>query len=88
MKNIKISFLCDTKLPCRTSDGCFKNGGFCKHTSDINHATNFIEWRKKDESTFSEISDDNDCVKNGNHILEIVTVLLLLAIFIFLRRNS
>lgn len=45
----KIFYLCDGKVPrCmeknggKGSPGCYRNGGDCKHTSDPEHAINFI----------------------------------------------
>ena len=38
----KILYLCDGELEkCRMKSGCYKNGGDCMHTSNIEHAKNF-----------------------------------------------
>lgn len=43
----KIFYLCDGEVEkCRRKSGCYKNGGGCMHTSDVEHAKNFEEVRK------------------------------------------
>lgn len=38
----KTFYLCDGEVEeCRRKSGCYKNGGACIHTSDIEHAKNF-----------------------------------------------
>ena len=38
----KIFYLCDGEVEkCKEKKGCHKNGGECKHTSDIRNARNF-----------------------------------------------
>lgn len=37
----KIFYLCDGKVEKCSKRTCYKNGGDCKHTSDIEHAKNF-----------------------------------------------
>lgn len=41
---MKILFLCDGRAQCAQEEKteCFKNGGSCRHTSDIRHAKNFL----------------------------------------------
>ena len=42
-----VVFVCDGKKEDCGKTGCFKNGGECHHTSDINHAANFIPIKNK-----------------------------------------
>lgn len=37
-----ILFLCDGKNPNCTPERCYRHGGECKHTLNIEHAINFI----------------------------------------------
>ena len=37
-----ILFLCDGKNPNCTPERCYRQGGECKHTLNIEHAINFI----------------------------------------------
>lgn len=37
----KLFYLCDGEVPECRKKGCYKNGGECKHTSNIKHAINF-----------------------------------------------
>lgn len=40
-KKKKVFYLCDGKVPeCKKTD-CYKNGGECKHTSNVEYAVNF-----------------------------------------------
>ena len=33
-------YLCDQKKDCSDRDGCIANGGYCKYTTDVEHAKN------------------------------------------------
>ena len=52
---MKILFLCDGRAQCTQEEKteCFKNGGNCRHTSDIRHAKNFqcCHWMRVKELT-------------------------------------
>ena len=52
---MKILFLCDGRAQCTQKEKteCFKNGGNCRHTSDIRHAKNFLRchWMRVKELT-------------------------------------
>ena len=51
----EIKFLCDGRAQCTQEEKteCFKNGGNCRHTSDIRHAKNFqcCHWMRVKELT-------------------------------------
>jgi hypothetical protein len=40
---MKVAYICDCEMDCKTSCGCCINGGPCQHTTDIRHAKNFEE---------------------------------------------
>lgn len=52
---MKILLLCDGRAQCSQKEKteCFKNGGNCRHTSDIRHAKNFqcCHWMRVKELT-------------------------------------
>ena len=39
----KVFFLCNGNKAGCTKEACFKNGGGCRHTSDVGNAANFRE---------------------------------------------
>ena len=49
--NTRVLYLCDGMIPECKKSGCYKKGGPCKHTSNINHAVNF---ENKGHQTFME----------------------------------
>ena len=39
---MKVFYLCDGMVPgCEMKEICYKRGGRCRHTSDVEHAVNF-----------------------------------------------
>lgn len=42
-------YICDGRKWCGASGDCYMNGGFCKHTKQIEHAKNFREWGRSYE---------------------------------------
>lgn len=53
----KVFYLCDgEKEDCKKMT-CYKNGGECKHTSNIEHALNFERVGKNEKGTFYEKED-------------------------------
>lgn len=48
----KIMFLCDGNVPDCPKTNCYRSDGFCKHTSDVKHAVNFV---RKSTGRYSEI---------------------------------
>lgn len=40
----KCMFLCDGMKKCGQHINCYKNGGECRYTSDLNHAMNFTAY--------------------------------------------
>lgn len=55
-KKHTISYLCDgCDERCKSSIGCYLNGGECKHTSDIFHAKNFTTFNSSDDRTVVHI---------------------------------
>lgn len=42
----KTFVLCDGKVESCRKTGCYKNGGECRHTTDIKHAINPTEKRE------------------------------------------
>lgn len=53
----KVFFLCNgQKRDCKKRC-CYKNGGDCRHTSDINHALNFERKGRYKNGSFYEKED-------------------------------
>ena len=53
----KIFFLCDGEREKCKKRGCYKNGGNCRHTTDISHAMNFERRGKYKSGSFYEKED-------------------------------
>lgn len=53
----KVFYLCDgEKEDCKKMT-CYKSGGDCRHTSDINHASNFERKGRYKNGSFYEKED-------------------------------
>lgn len=58
MKQI-IAYCCDGEVEnCKDSKGCFKNGGQCCHTCQIDHAINFEKVDGSDEERYLEMNGE------------------------------
>ena len=53
MDEHRILYLCDGAVPTCSKTHCYRNGGTCFKTSDIEHAVNFKKWGS---GSYSEIS--------------------------------
>ena len=53
----RIFYLCDGQKEDCPRKFCYKNGGICKHTTDINHAMNFKRKENRPFGNFYEIED-------------------------------
>lgn len=53
----RIFYLCDGGRENCKKRNCYKNGGDCKHTTDINHAMNFERQGKYKNGSFYEKED-------------------------------
>ena len=55
---MKHLYLCDGTIPkCKCSSGCYKNGGECRHTSNVKYAkikSNKRIFKRVQESLFEE----------------------------------
>ncbi|MDO5344415.1 MAG: hypothetical protein Q4E91_01570 [Lachnospiraceae bacterium] len=56
-KEKKVTYLCDGEKPDCKRTHCYKNtdDGLCRHTSDIDHAINFIKKDSGDKTIYREI---------------------------------
>lgn len=50
----RVFYLCDGKKEDCKRTNCYKNGGECKHTEDVEHAKNFSKEEYREESSFWE----------------------------------
>ena len=46
----KVMYLCDGEVPECEKTSCYKNGGPCRHTTDVDHAMNFMPGRGKNDT--------------------------------------
>lgn len=53
----KIFYLCDGERENCKKRNCYKNGGDCRHTTDISHAMNFERRGKCKNGSFYEKED-------------------------------
>lgn len=53
----KVFYLCDGEKEDCKKRSCYKDGGECKHTSNINHALNFKRVGKSENGSFYEKED-------------------------------
>lgn len=53
----KIFYLCDGERENCKKRNCYKNGGDCRHTTDISHAMNFKRRGKCKNGSFCEKED-------------------------------
>lgn len=51
---MKVWYLCDGERPECAKRTCFKNGGTCKHTRDIEHAVNFKKEKRGEHVNYKE----------------------------------
>lgn len=53
----KIFYLCDGERENCKKTSCYKSGGGCKHTSNVEHALNFKRVGKSENGSFYEKED-------------------------------
>ncbi len=53
----RIFYLCDGERENCKKRTCYKNGGNCRHTTDINHAVNFERRAKTEIGSYFEKED-------------------------------
>jgi hypothetical protein len=65
---MNIMYLCDgEKTDCKKRT-CYKNGGYCRHTKDVEHAVNFEKNTYGSHSTYIETSRDTLAVTAGEDV--------------------
>jgi len=55
MDEPRILYLCDGAVPTCSKTHCYRNGGTCFKTSDVEHAVNFKKWWTGNYSEISQL---------------------------------